>query len=180
MSADRPSVGVLKTDEGHVKWIRAWSLHEGITIPQDARELRITTLSQAPRSAVYPIRRPTCRRRIWHAGSEGYLPFQGGGDAPSVTHVKLVLASSTKLRRGDPGVRNGTDTYLVIALHDLTKDGFEVYPTATPSRWLRPMRSTRRDSGRLHTCRLRCQYIAVARASNHEAAQYRVRILQGT
>ena len=102
------------------------------------------------------------------------------GDAPSVTHVKLVLASSTKLRRGDPAVRNGTDTYLVIALHDLTKDGFEVYPTAIPSRWLRPMRSTRRDSGRLHTCRLRCQYIAVARASNHEAAEYRVRILQGT
>ena len=53
------------------------SLHEGITIPQDARELRITTLSQVPKAAVYPTQWVTCRHHIWHEGITGLPSVRG-------------------------------------------------------------------------------------------------------
>ena len=109
---------------------------EGITIPQDASELRVTPFSRVPKTVVYPTLWVTCRHHIWDEGTNGCHMSGGGGDATSDLHVPLVIASTAKLKLAGPAVKVGMDTYLVIDVHYLMTEGLEVCLTAIPYRWL--------------------------------------------
>ena len=100
---------------------------------QDALDLRTTTVSQVPRTAVYPTLWATCRRHLWH---DGMMGLHMSGDVSSDLHVPLVIASCTKLKLGGPVVKVGIDTYLAIDVQYLITEGVDVQLTAIPSRWL--------------------------------------------
>ena len=140
IEADKPRLGVIHETSGYT-WMRAWDKHEGWPIPIEAVEQRITSALELPSTAVFPCRWYTYAHHIKHEGIRGIEPRtlqRGGGDAPrtGVKEIRLLLGPCTAMRPSQPGIRRNSDTFLVVNLHGVFEQGFNVYLSAVPSKWI--------------------------------------------